>query len=75
MFVQLYEGGLNMTGLDIKAKIDENNRIIESLLRPNQFILNNTIADLLRENVKLQKHCPHKFEDGFCIYCYGEEKK
>ena len=34
----------------IKEKIDENNKIIESLMTPNQFTLNNTIAKLLKEN-------------------------
>lgn len=57
----------------IKEKIDENNKIIESLMTPNQFTLNNTIAKLLKENSKLQKHCNHEFEDGYCIYCYKEE--
>ena len=61
-------------GLEIKTKIDENNKIIESLLTPNQFTLNNTIAKLLEENQKLQDECEHEFENGYCIYCYKEKK-
>lgn len=61
-----------MLGLEIKKRIDENNKIIESLMTPNIFSLNNTIADILSENKKLQNECKHEFEDGFCIYCYKE---
>lgn len=62
-----------MLGLEIKKRIDENNKIIESLMSPNIFSLNNTIADLLSENKQLQGECKHEFKDGFCIYCYKEE--
>lgn len=60
---------------EIKEKIDFNNMLLESILTPNKFTLNNTVADLLRENDELQKQCTHKFEDGYCIYCYKEEPK
>ena len=60
--------------VQIKEKIDENNRIIESLLQPNQFTLNNTIAELLNENRELQNQCKHDFQDGYCIYCYKEQE-
>ena len=64
-----------MTGNEIKEKIETNNKIIEGLLSPNQFTLNNTIRELLEENKKLQDQCEHVFEGGYCIYCYkGEEK-
>ncbi len=63
-----------MQQLEIKKRIDENNRIIESLMTPNVFTLNNTIAELLAENKKLQEECEHVFENGYCIYCMkGEE--
>ena len=62
-----------MTKFEIKEKIDANNQIIESLLTPNRFTLNNTIAKLLEENDKLQAKCLHEFKDGYCIYCYKEE--
>ena len=58
---------------EIREKINNNNKIIESLLTPNQFTLNNTISELLAENRKLQGLCTHKFEDGYCIYCDKEE--
>ena len=59
-----------MTGFDIKQKIDENNRLIEQMLSPNIFTLNNTVAKLLRENDSLQELCKHEFENGYCKYCY-----
>jgi hypothetical protein len=63
-----------MQQLEIKKRIDENNKIIESLMTPNVFTLNNTIAELLAENKKLQEECEHVFENGYCIYCMkGEE--
>lgn len=62
-----------MNGLKIKEKIDKNNKLIESLLTPNQFTLNNTVKELLKENDELQSKCVHVFEEGYCIYCYKEE--
>ena len=63
-----------MTGLEIKEKIDQNNKLIESLLTPNQFTLNNTVKELLKENDELQSKCSHVFEEGYCIYCCKGEK-
>lgn len=63
-----------MLGLKIKEKIDSNNKIIESILTPNQFTLNNTVKELLKENDELQAQCEHFFENGYCVYCYKEEK-
>lgn len=63
-----------MTGFEIKQKIEENNRKIESLLTPNMFTLNNEVSILLKENENLQKNCDHSFENGFCIYCYKGER-
>lgn len=64
-----------MKQLDIKAKIEQNNELIEQLLTPNKFTLNNTIADLLLENENLQKQCNHIYEDGICVYCYKMEEE
>ena len=64
-----------MTNEEIRNKIDTNNKIIESLLTPNIFTLNNTIADLLAENDELQAQCTHEFdEEGYCIYCYKDKE-
>ena len=59
-----------MRGLDIKERIDFNNKLIESLMTPNIFTLNNTVAELIEENRELQNICKHEFENGYCIYCY-----
>ena len=62
-----------MTNLEIKEKIDANNKLIENLLNPSEFTLNNAVKDLLKENDELQKQCKHNFVDGFCEYCYKRE--
>ena len=64
-----------MTNLEIKEKIDQNNKIIETLFNPNIFTLNNAVSELLKENDELQKQCTHNFVDGYCEYCYLEENK
>ena len=66
---------MSALGLEIKNKIDLNNKIIEETLKPNQFTLNNTVAALLLEIDSLQAQCPHEFKDGHCIYCYKVEGK
>lgn len=59
-----------MRGIEIRKKIDENNKRISELLSPCTFILNNTVGELISENRKLQEKCNHEFdEDGFCVYC------
>ena len=42
-----------MEGNLIKEKIDENNKLIEKIMSPNIFTLNNTVAKLLKENEEL----------------------
>ena len=42
-----------MEGNLIKEKIDKNNEIIERIMSPNVFTLNNTVAKLLKENEEL----------------------
>ena len=64
---------LNMTNLEIKEKIDTNNKIIEDIMNPGKFVLNNTVYELLQENRKLQNACKHHFVNGYCEYCYLEE--
>jgi hypothetical protein len=64
-----------MTNLEIKEKIDANNKLIETILNPTAFTLNNAVKDLLKENDELQAQCIHNFVDGYCEYCYMEENK
>lgn len=61
-----------MTNLEIHQRIDNNNKIIQSLFTPNSFVLNNTIKDLIKENEDLQKQCTHEYVNGYCVYCYKE---
>lgn len=63
-----------MNQIDIKEKINKNNKLISDLFSPNQFILNNTVAALLKENEVLQGLCKHEFKNGYCIWCDLEEK-
>jgi hypothetical protein len=64
-----------MTQLEIKKQIDENNAMIEMLINPSQFTLNNAVKDLLAKNAQLQAECQHSFVDGFCEYCYLMEEE
>jgi hypothetical protein len=59
-----------MTQLQIKEEIDNNNKLIEALINPSQFTLNNAVRELLARNAELQAQCQHNFVDGFCEYCY-----
>lgn len=61
--------------IEIFNKIEENNKLIAQVLSPNLWVLNNTVADLIKENEQLQKECTHKFEDGFCVFCYKAEEE
>lgn len=58
-----------MTKEEIRQKINENYEIIQNNLITETFTLNTTISELLEENEKLRQQCPHKFENGACIYC------
>ena len=64
-----------MTNIEIYERIQKNNKLIESLFNPNQWTLNNTVAELLEENRALQKQCKHSFVDGYCEFCMLEEPK
>jgi hypothetical protein len=64
-----------MTQLQIKEAIDKNNALIEQLINPSQFTLNNAVRELLNQNAELQKQCKHSFVDGFCEYCYLMEEE
>lgn len=62
-----------MSGEEIRQKIIENNKIIEQSLSPT-FVLNRTAQKALEENQRLQKICPHEYDElGFCIYCDKEK--
>ena len=65
---------LSKVGLEIKERIDFNNKLIEEAISPNIFTLNNTVTKLLKENEELQNQCSHEYEEGYCIYCYKEKE-
>ena len=62
-----------MTNVEIRRQVDSNNRIMADAMKPNQFILNSVVRDLLKENELLQAQCTHEYQDGYCIYCDKEE--
>ena len=64
-----------LTKEEIKAKIDYNNNLIEGLMDPCTFTLNEAISKLMKENDILRAQCVHEYdEDGRCIYCYSEKE-
>lgn len=62
-----------MTGEEIKNKINFNNQKIQSLMDPSVFILQPEVQKCMEDNEYLQSICPHKYENGVCIYC-GQTK-
>lgn len=56
-----------MSGEEIKAKIAENNKIIEE--NKSFFVLNLRVRKAMDSNKKLRAICKHNFEEGKCIYC------
>ena len=62
-----------MTGEEIRDKINFNNQKIQSLLDPSVFILQPEVQKYLEDNEYLKTLCPHKYENGICIYC-GQEQ-
>lgn len=61
-----------LTNEEIKKKIDYNNNLIEGLMDPCTFVLNEAICKLMKENDALCAQCAHEYnEEGICIYCYS----
>ena len=61
-----------LTNEEIKKKIDYNNNLIEGLMDPCTFTLNETICKLMKENDALRAQCANEYnEEGICIYCYS----
>ena len=63
-----------MTNLEIKERIDSNNKLIKELMNPSEFTLNNSVAELLAENRNLQSQCNHHFVEGFCCLRCSKRK-
>lgn len=62
-----------MNGPEVRKRLDENYQRIKDLL--DKFVLTEEIKKCLEDNQMLRENCPHKFEDGICIYCDTEEEK
>lgn len=58
-----------MTGNEIREKINFNNQKIQSLIDPSIFILQPEVQKYMEDNEYLKSICPHKYENGICIYC------
>lgn len=58
-----------MTGEEIREQINFNNQKIQSLLDPSIFILQPEVQKYIEDNEYLKTVCPHKYENGICIYC------
>lgn len=62
-----------MDGNTVKELITFNNKKIEEMLDPTTFVLKPEVQALLRKNQELRDQCPHKFQNGVCIYCGTSE--
>ena len=58
-----------MTGEEIRTKINFNNKKIKSLMDTSIFILQPEVQKYMENNEYLKSICPHKYENGKCIYC------
>lgn len=60
-----------MSPAEIRKTIDKNNEMIQAQLKPAQFILLKPVADLIKENQRLQNICKHEMlnDEGYCCFC------
>lgn len=63
-----------MTNEERKEKINELNSMIQSVLMPNVFTLNNTVLKIQKEIDQLQSECPHEYNEGYCNFCNKEKE-
>lgn len=58
------------TNIEIRNEIDALNERLKKVIMPSQFVLNNSVVDIIAQIKVLQEQCHHEFdEDNFCIYC------
>ena len=62
-----------MNGLEIRERIDANNKKIQDAL--NKFILTDEINKLMKDNAELRFICQHKYVDGVCCFCDTPEER
>lgn len=67
--MNIVEEKLEMTGEEIRKKINFNNQKIQSMLDPSIFILQPEVQKYIEENEYLKSICKHSYENGICIYC------
>lgn len=63
-----------MTNEERKEKINELNSMIQSVLMPNVFTLNNTVLKIQKEIDQLQSECSHEYDEGYCNFCNKEKE-
>jgi hypothetical protein len=54
---------------DIRIRMDELSKEMESLMNPAIFVLNPRIGEINQEIEELQARCNHHFVDGICKFC------
>ena len=65
-----------LTGPEVAERIKANNEIIESEIQPAFFVLNEKIANAMKENEMLRAQCPHVYTaDHVCKFCGTPEAK
>ena len=62
-----------MTQIEIRRAIDLNNQLINTLLTPNQFTLNDEVGGLLGQSKNCQCRWQPHFVGGYCEFCDMEE--
>ena len=54
---------------DIRIRINELSKEVESLMDPTTFVLNPRIGEINQEIEELQAKCQHHFVEGMCEFC------
>lgn len=64
-----------MSGPEIRARIERNNKIILDA-DFTKFQLNKEVADAIEENRRLRLECEHEYDEhGNCKWCFREENE
>lgn len=58
-----------MNNIEIRQEIDRLTAMLEEIISPSKFTLNNLVVEISTQIESIQSQCQHEFQDGFCIYC------